>query len=158
MPDIELDLATRIRAAVARTDRLLGRQVSGSGLTRTQFSVLGAVTRSGPLKLAALVDRERLHPTMLSRIVGALERDGLLRRVADPDDGRAVVLEVTDVGAELYQGLQRERTRLIEDYLAQLSPADRRRLEQATPLLEGLVEHLLAHDPSPAVPAARRRA
>ncbi|HEU0103544.1 MAG TPA: MarR family transcriptional regulator [Mycobacteriales bacterium] len=137
------DVATRLRGTIARTERLLARQTTGS-LTRTQFSVLGALARAGRLRLAVLVEREGVNPTMLSRIVGALEADGLLARSPDPDDGRAVVLEVTDAGRELYQRLQGERAALIEDYLRSLPPAQNRRLVEALPVLEGLAQHL--HD------------
>ena len=140
----QLEVATRLRGAIARADRLLARQVTGSGLTRTQFSVLGALARSGQLRLGELVEREGLNPTMLSRIVGALESADLLRRTPDPDDGRAVRLEVTPAGTELYAELQRERTALIEDYLDGLPDASVRRLVDALPVLEGLAEHLKA--------------
>lgn len=138
------DTATRLRSAITRSDRLLARQVTGSGLTRTQFSVLGAVALAGQLRLAELVEREGLNPTMLSRIVGHLETDGLLRRTPAPGDGRAVVLEVTGTGRELYEQLQHDRTALVRDYLDRLTPAQRRRLVDALPVLEGLTEHLLA--------------
>jgi DNA-binding MarR family transcriptional regulator len=141
--ETRLETATRLRGAIARSDRLLARQVTGSGLTRTQFSVLGALARSGQLRLAALVEREGLNPTMLSRIVGALETAGLLRRTPDPADGRAVVLEVTAGGRELYQQLQRERTALVEDYLQALPAEQVGRLVAALPVLEGLADHLL---------------
>lgn len=139
-----MDDANRLRTAVGRADRLLARQVAGSGLTRTQFSVLGAVARAGQLRLAELVEREGLNPTMLSRIVGALESRGLLGRTPAPDDGRAVVLEVTADGRELYEQLQHDRTARVRDYLDGLPPAQRRRLVEALPVLEGLCEHLLA--------------
>ena len=141
--EARLETATRLRGVIARTDRLLARQVTGSGLTRTQFSVLGALVHRGQLRLGALVDLEGLNPTMLSRIVGALETAGLLRRTPDPADGRAVVLEVTGDGRELHQQLQRERTALIEDYLQALPPEQTRRLVAALPVLEGLADHLL---------------
>ena len=117
-----------------------------TGLPRTQYSVLAAVVRRGPLRLADLVDRERLHPTMLSRIVGALEREGLLRRVPDPQDGRAVVLEATPDGGDRFRALHLERTRRVDDYLDGLSDLELRQLQQALPVLEGLAEHLLAAD------------
>ena len=137
------DAASRLRTAITRSDRLLAREVTGSGLTRTQFSVLSAVARAGQLRLADLVEREGLNPTMLSRVVGALETDGRLRRTPAPHDGRAVVLEVTPEGRELYDRLQQDRTARVRDYLDALPPAQRRRLVDALPVLEGLAEHLL---------------
>ncbi|MGZ6300464.1 MAG: MarR family winged helix-turn-helix transcriptional regulator [Candidatus Limnocylindria bacterium] len=154
--DGKVDVATRLRAAIARVDRLLARQVVGSGLTRTQFSILGAVTRSGPRGLGDLAEREGINPTMLSRIVGKLETAGLLRRSPHPQDGRAVVVGVTDAGAKLYQQLQRERTGLIEDYLAELPPEQARRLVEALPVLENLADHLRQRQAAACVSTARK--
>ena len=84
------DTASRLRVAVARIDRLLGREVLRSDLTRTQFSVLATLAREGELRLSALGEREGLNPTMLSRVVAALERAGWVERAPDPDDAGRV--------------------------------------------------------------------
>ena len=136
------ETAARLRTAVARIDRLLSRQVLGSSLTRTQFSVLGVLARTGEQRLADLLDREGLNPSMLSRVVGALERDGWVDRSPDPADRRAAVVAITPAGASLHQRLQRERSALVEDWLAGLDGAAERRLVAALPLLEGLAEEL----------------
>jgi DNA-binding MarR family transcriptional regulator len=81
---------------------------------------------------------------MLSRVVGSLETDGLVRRRPADDDGRQIVAEITPAGAVLYERHQKERTVLIEDYVASLSASDATRLWKALPLLEGLAEHLQA--------------
>jgi DNA-binding MarR family transcriptional regulator len=139
------DVAARLRAAVARIDRLSSREVLGSALTRTQFSVLGALARRGEQRLSDLVEREGLNPTMLSRVVGARERNGWAVRSQHPDDGRAVLVEVTPAGRELYQRLQRERSALIEEHLRGLTGEQARTLVAALPLLEGLADHMADH-------------
>jgi DNA-binding MarR family transcriptional regulator len=135
-------VAGRLRIAVARIDRLLARQVLGSDLTRSQFSVLGAVVRQGQQRLADLVDREGMNPTMLSRVVGALERSGWVERLADPEDRRAVVVRATPEGTAYHQRLQRERSALLADYLRGQDDAALERIVAALPLLEELADHL----------------
>jgi DNA-binding MarR family transcriptional regulator len=141
------DVAARLRVAVTRVDRLLAREVLGSALTRTQFSVLGALARNGEMRPADLAERDGLNPTMLSRVVGALEKNGWVRRSQHPDDGRAVLVEVTPAGRELYERLQQERSALIDDYLGGLTAEQSRTLVAALPLLEGLADHLLESQP-----------
>jgi DNA-binding MarR family transcriptional regulator len=139
------DTALRLRVAVARIDRLLAREVLGSALTRTQFSVLGALARQGPLRLSDLADREGLNPTMLSRVVGALERSGWVERTPDPGDGRAVVAAVTGEGRRRYEQLQADRSALVQEYLHGLDADGAARLAAALPLIEGLADHLRDH-------------
>jgi DNA-binding MarR family transcriptional regulator len=145
--------AARLRAAVARIDRLLARDVLGSGLTRTQFSVLGAVVRRGGQRPGDLADREGVNPTMLSRVVAGLEKAGLVERTTDPGDGRAVLVAPTGEGAQLYGRLQAERSAHIEEYLAGLDAERLDTLAAALPVLEGLAEAL--HDRRTPAGAAR---
>ncbi len=89
------DEAARLRVALARIARQLNRQVPNDGLNRSQLSVLGTTVRLGPLGIGRLADIEGINPTMLSRIVGKLDTAGLIRRIPDPDDGRAATVEAT---------------------------------------------------------------
>ncbi|GAA1996109.1 MarR family transcriptional regulator [Nakamurella flavida] len=60
--------------------------------------LLGKVTAHGPLRAGDLADRINADPSTVSRQVAALVKAGLLERRADPDDGRASLLVVTDAG------------------------------------------------------------
>ena len=120
----------RFRIALARISRFLDRQSRGDRLTRTQTSVLASVVRLGPIRLSELADIEGVNPTMLSRIVAKLEDAGLLRRRPDPADGRAVLVEATEVGRTEQRRLRAERTELLTARLA------------ALPALESLADEL----------------
>ncbi|MFE3293522.1 MarR family winged helix-turn-helix transcriptional regulator [Rhodococcus sp. NPDC059234] len=143
------DEVTRLKIALARISRLVDRQVSGGGLTRTQLSVLGTVARLGPLGAGAVAEVEGLNPTMLSRVIGKLEADGLLSRSADPGDRRAVLVQVTAAGEELHQRLRRERTSLFTEALTRLPHTQTESLLAALPAVEALAEQMFA--PRPAV-------
>jgi DNA-binding MarR family transcriptional regulator len=65
----------------------------------------------------------------------------LLRRV-DPADRRVARLELTDETARKVGGFRDRRVALVASAIAELRPADRRRLEAAVPVLAGLAERL----------------
>ena len=132
----------RLRTALARISRFLDRQSRGDGLTRSQASALATAVRLGPVRLTELAEVEGVNPTMLSRIVGKLEDDGLLGRRPDPDDRRAARVEVTAAGAALHRRLRAERTQLLTDRLAALPDTRAAELLAAIPALEALAEHL----------------
>ncbi len=50
----------------------------------------------GPTRASAIAERLHSDPSTVSRQVAALVRDGLLERRADPEDGRASILALTD--------------------------------------------------------------
>lgn len=138
-PAAESDAAARLRAVVGKLSRRLDATARGTGLTSSQLSALGVVARQGPIRLAELAEIEHVNPTMLSRIVGALVDDGLLRRRPDPDDRRAGLVEVTPQGRRTHDRLRAERGRALGDGLAALTPEDRAVVEAALPALEALV-------------------
>ncbi|QEC47411.1 MarR family transcriptional regulator [Baekduia soli] len=142
MVDTTIEPAARLRLVIGKLSRRLRPTVAGTGLTPTSISVLFSVVRDGPLRLSELAEAEALNPTMLSRVVGSLAQDGLLRRVADPLDRRAALVEATAAGRRLRQKIHRERNDVLAVQLARLSDEDRRTLEEALPVLEELVELL----------------
>jgi DNA-binding MarR family transcriptional regulator len=48
-------------------------------------------------------ERLQVHPTSVTSIVQRLEGDGLVTRRPHPDDGRAILAEVTDAGRSLVE-------------------------------------------------------
>ena len=58
--------------------------------------VLRAVATEGPLRSSALAELIQSDPSTVSRQVAALVKEGLLERRADPEDGRASLLVVTE--------------------------------------------------------------
>lgn len=133
---------SRLRVALARIARLVDRQVSGDGMTRTQLSVLGTAARLGDPGISELAEIEGLNPTMLSRLVGKLEVAGLVRRCPDADDRRAVRVQVTEAGVALHERLREQRTELFADRLEGLSAEHAADLLAALPAIESLADNM----------------
>ena len=119
-----------------RQDEVFGR----FGLSRGEVGALSALRIAGP--------PYRLSPTRLSRglmlssagvtsRIDRLERRGFVRRLADPDDRRGVIVELTEEGREV-----------VDAAVAAIAISDRQLLERLDPLeveqLEGLLRKLLA--------------
>jgi DNA-binding MarR family transcriptional regulator len=132
----------RLRIALTRVARRIDRQVSGGGLTRTQLSILAAVSRLGPIGLTELAEFEDVNPTMLSRIVARLTEAELVRRLADPADGRASRIELTPRGRRLHQNLRDQRTKLLAERLDDLPEEVTLALLAAIPVLETLADRM----------------
>jgi DNA-binding MarR family transcriptional regulator len=72
----------------------------------------------GPMRLSALAELVHADPSTVSRQVATLVRDGYVERRADPVDGRASLLVVTEQGQRLYSELMRLRTEFYQRMLA----------------------------------------
>ena len=69
-------------------------------LSPNEYGVLYALSKApGGLRITELSDDALLTQTGISRLVARLEADGLVARVADPDDGRAARIRLTEAGA-----------------------------------------------------------
>jgi DNA-binding MarR family transcriptional regulator len=75
--------------------------------------------------------------------LGALEARGLVERRPDPQDGRRVLLSVTDAGRTAMSDRRDARTRQLADALSdEFTPVELERLLAAAPLLERLAARL----------------
>jgi DNA-binding MarR family transcriptional regulator len=128
------ELATEIRLLVGRLARRL-RQEGTAGLTPSQLSALASVERLGPLQLGDLARVESVAPPTLTRAIGRLEDQGLVRRHPDPADGRAVLVEATGAGRRALRDLRRARTAFLAERLATLTEDDRAVVAEAVALL-----------------------
>ena len=70
------------------------------GLTFARYEALVLLTfsRAGSLPLGKMGERLQVHPTSITSIIDRLEAAGLVVRRKHPDDGRAVLAEITDAG------------------------------------------------------------
>lgn len=136
---METELASRLRLAVMRLGRKLRRHIGGD-LTPSQVSALASLERQGPMTLGELSGVENVRPPTLTKVVAALEEQGLVARSTDPTDRRVARVAATAQGSAL---LAESRSR-INAYLAArlhaLPADDVAALARAVELLERLVE------------------
>jgi len=103
------------------------------GLTFARYEALVLLTFSsrGSLPLGKMGERLQVHPTSITSIIDRLERAGLVVRRRHPDDGRAVLAEITDSGRSLVELATADL--LAADF--GLEALDERRLGQLSRLL-----------------------
>lgn len=131
-------LADQLHAAAIHLLRRLRTVDTASGLTAPRLSALSVIVFGGPLTLGALAAAEQVRPPTMTRLVRALERDGLVTRAADPSDGRQVLLQATPAGRQLLEEGRNRRTASLARRLAALSSEELNGLSQAAALLERL--------------------
>jgi DNA-binding MarR family transcriptional regulator len=134
----EIELATRLRLALARSARRL-RQEAGTDLSPSLTAALATVELHGPLTPSELAARERVQRPTVTRVVGRLEELGLVTRAADPADRRSALITVTPAGRALLAAARTRKDAFLSERLDALAPEDRATLERAAALLEGML-------------------
>ena len=71
------------------------------GLTHPQYLVMLALWERSPRRARDLSDALLLEPATLSPLLQRLEAAGLITRAKDPDDDRALAVQLTAAGADL---------------------------------------------------------
>jgi len=111
-------------------------------LAVNEYDVLFTLSRcpSGWLRLNELNDNVLLSQSSLSRLVERLEKRGFLERMPAPQDGRGVLLKLTEAGRDLQKQIGREHVRDISALITPaLTASEQRELLRLTEKLRGSV-------------------
>jgi DNA-binding MarR family transcriptional regulator len=108
--------------------RMTGGADDGPAMTATQRISLIEIADAGPLRLNDLAARIGTSAPTASRTVDVLDDLGLVARSADPDDRRAVRIELTPLGRRLVDERKARATAAFEPAVAALGATDRERL------------------------------
>jgi len=88
-------------------------------LSPARASALSVLVFGGPRSLTELAEAERVTAATMSKLVGALERDGLVRRYPDVNDARAIRLESTAKARRILERGRAQRLDLLEQLLSE---------------------------------------
>jgi len=136
---VDQDLAARLRVAVTRLNRRL-RQESLAGVSPPRASALGSINRLGSPTLGELAQAEQVQPPTMTRVVAAMEEEGLVTRQGDAADRRVSRVELTEQGRATLQQVRTLKNAFLARQLARLTPGERLEAAALTVLLERLVE------------------
>ena len=131
-----------IAAGFERFYELLRRLTPRSELSLTAASTLRRLERNGPSRLCELHAPEGVSQPAMTQLVTRLEKEGLARRGSDPEDGRAVVVSITDAGRAAVARRREGRTRALATLLEQLPAEEHAALVAALPALDRLSDLL----------------
>ncbi|MCU1440904.1 MAG: MarR family transcriptional regulator [Rhodoglobus sp.] len=129
-----------LRLAIGRLARRIRLERVGDDVTDGQLSVLFSLWKDGAQTLGSLSERERVTPPSMNRTVNALVEAGLALRSSTPEDGRKVLIEATDAGAEIARETKRRRVAWFARQVNELTPQERAALEAAAPIMQKLAD------------------
>ena len=94
-------------------------------LDRSAYGILCRLADEGPQRLGALATAFGLDPSTITRQVQSLERAAMVCRMADDDDRRASILDLTDEGREVLEHTRAYRRSRLQQVLAHWSDEER---------------------------------
>ena len=143
-----IELAAALTVDLERIMRMYRSLTEPGGLSLTAVATLTSVERFGPQRLTALAAREGVTQPAMTQLISRLEDAGQVRRESDPDDGRVVLVTITDAGRATLAHRRDSRASRLAVILAQLSPDHLAALDAARPALDALASVQRDDDPT----------
>jgi DNA-binding MarR family transcriptional regulator len=132
MPVRDQELINALVQTSFATMAVLNRVAAEHDLSLTQLRVLGILS-DRRIKMSELADFLGLDKSTVSGLVDRAEKRGLVQRAANPVDGRAVDVFLSEEGFRLAERGRAEVAQALSPVTAVFTPAQARRL---TALLE----------------------
>jgi DNA-binding MarR family transcriptional regulator len=136
-------IAAALRLSIGLLLRRLRQVKAGGELTLPEISALARLERGGPTTASALARLEQISPQSMGATLGALEARGLIQRNPDPDDGRRIVLSVSEAGSQVLGDRRNAAVERLADALASgFTASELDKLMGVAPLLERLAQSI----------------
>jgi DNA-binding MarR family transcriptional regulator len=132
-----VEAADRFHSAAIHALRHVRREDPATGVPAARLSALSVLVFGGPRTLGELAAAEQVRPPTMTRIVQALERDGLVRRDHDPNDGRVARIRATAKGRRVMLRGRERRIANLAELLGRLSQQEIAQVRKAAELVEG---------------------
>ena len=110
---LSLQHQVAIFARRAEQTRLGGIGPQRNSMDRAAYLLLNRLHREGPMGVKALAAGMRIDSSTVTRQVAPLVEAGLVDRTTDPEDGRAVVLRLSEEGKERLEEVRASRRDLM---------------------------------------------
>ena len=142
--------AAQIAAVLQAAVVLLVRHLSyGQGQSLTSSLVLARLDDDGPVRISVLAAASGVSQPSMTELVGRLEREGLVTRLSDPQDGRATLVDITASGRAQRSQLRRTLHDRVVELLEMLRAEDQATLSLAmrvaSPFIEQLTQFAAQH-------------
>ncbi|WP_059013134.1 MarR family winged helix-turn-helix transcriptional regulator [Streptomyces specialis] len=109
----------------AEQTRLGGLGPARNSMDRAAYLLLSRLDQQGPTGVKALAAGMGIDSSTVTRQVAPLVDSGLVSRTADPEDGRAVVLQLSARGSARLEEVRTSRRRLVSALTADWTEEER---------------------------------
>jgi DNA-binding MarR family transcriptional regulator len=138
-PSTDTTLAADLLSVVARLNRLATQRVK-LDLPFAQARLLSAIEDKGQARISDLAALDHCSQPTMTTQVRRLQDAGLVSRVTDPADARAVLISITPSGRDVLAKVRADRGAVIDPFLERLEGDDRRALIDAVRVIRTILD------------------
>src|SRR5258708_7907733 len=134
-------VAEHLLSRAAILVRLLVKQVRSREISRTEMSVLSVLTE-GPRRITELAELEGVAQPTMTLLVKRLQERGWVERERMPEDGRVVLITITEEGSAAQRTFRAQFLAAMRADLQEQSDEQLQALSAAAETLGSFVEEL----------------
>ena len=127
-------------AAIHLLRRVREADAEAMGISPARASALSVLVFGGARSLTELAAAERVTNATMSKLVAAMEGEGLVRRHPDVSDARSIRIEATAKGRRILQRGRARRLDLFERLLSDATDAEIAAMRTAASVVERAVD------------------
>lgn len=125
-----LNAFIKLTRASESVNSRLSRHLSDANLTISQFGTLEALLHLGPLNQKELGQKLLKSGGNITLVIDNLEKSGLVKRCQNPEDRRAVIINLTTKGKKFIQEFFPQHLQKIMDEFSVLTTTEKESLAE----------------------------
>ncbi|WP_068613519.1 MarR family winged helix-turn-helix transcriptional regulator [Paenibacillus tuaregi] len=141
--DLELELGEQLNALISALHALNVRAAANfdSSLQPAAFHIVRWLYSYGPTNAAALAESTAMDRSSVSRLVKQLQSLGYVNREASPNDGRGIVISLTELGQQKITDALKEKESVFYERISEWKNAELYDFIQMLKQFNGLNRH-----------------
>ena len=133
------EAADRMHSASIHLLRRAGREDAKNGTSGARLSALSVLVFAGPKTVSELAGWERVRVPSMSRLVAAMEEEGLIRKARHGSDARSIVLHPTAKGRRVLDRARELRLSALATLFAEATTEELETVREAAAIVDRLV-------------------
>lgn len=126
--DLALTTWVKLARAFSSFSKKSTEKIKSFGLTQPQFAVIEALGHLGSLKVGEICDKMLVSGGNMTLVLDNIEKLGYLERIPSKEDRRAIHVQLTSKGRELFEEIFKIHAEHISSLMSVLSPEEQKTL------------------------------
>ncbi len=123
--DLPVELWQNVSAIYRTAVKRLNKRLSEDRISFSQFSILRAIGKFGPMPMSKLSEHMLVAPANITGLVDRMERKGYVKRRRDQKDRRLFKIELTEKGRQTYEAISEQFWIYVRHVFSSLSDSER---------------------------------
>lgn len=119
--DLALDTWVKLARAFASFNKKTTENIRSYGLTQSQFAVIEILGHLGPLKVGEICKKMLVTGGNMTLVLDNVEKLGYIERVHSKEDRRAIVVQLTKQGKDLFEEIFKSHAEYVTKLMSVLT-------------------------------------